>query len=63
MWILWLIFRYVVDEYCTVRRGFVARSFLDALTIGGPHGTPRPIELHAHDPARKHKRDSTASNH
>ncbi len=47
-------FRYVVDEYCTVRRGLVARSFLDALTVGGPYGTPRPIELHAHDPARKH---------
>jgi len=42
----------VVDEYCTVRRGAVVRQFLDALTIGGPHGTPRPIELHAHDPAR-----------
>nr|CAG4650862.1 EOG090X03SX [Simocephalus serrulatus] len=47
-----VLLRYVVDEYCTVRRGLIARSFLDALTIGGPHGTPRPIELHAHDPAR-----------
>ncbi|XP_057372549.1 conserved oligomeric Golgi complex subunit 6-like [Daphnia carinata] len=47
-----VLLKYVVDEYCTVRRGLVARSFLDALTIGGPHGTPRPIELHAHDPAR-----------
>ena len=29
-------------------------SFLlvDALTKGGPHGTPKPIELHAHDPPR-----------
>ncbi|XP_032790480.1 conserved oligomeric Golgi complex subunit 6 [Daphnia magna] len=47
-----VLLKYVVDEYCTVRRGLVARSFLDALTVGGPHGTPRPIELHAHDPAR-----------
>ncbi len=52
-----LTYRYVIDEYCTVRRGLVARSFLDALTIGGPHGTPRPIELHAHDPARINKID------
>ncbi|XP_046652991.1 conserved oligomeric Golgi complex subunit 6-like [Daphnia pulicaria] len=47
-----ILLKYVVDEYCTVRRGLVARSFLDALTVGGPYGTPRPIELHAHDPAR-----------
>lgn len=45
--------RYIVDEFCTVRRSVVVRSFLDALTKGGPNGTPRPIELHAHDPARK----------
>ena len=44
--------RYVVDEYCTARRSVVVRSFLDALTVGGPHGTPRPMELHAHDPPR-----------
>jgi hypothetical protein len=44
--------RYVVDEYCTARRSIVVRSFLDALTVGGPHGTPRPMELHAHDPPR-----------
>ena len=45
-------FRYVVDEYCTARRAIVVRSFLDALTVGGPYGTPRPMELHAHDPPR-----------
>ena len=28
------------------------RGFLDALTIGGPGGAPRPIELQAHDPLR-----------
>jgi len=42
----------VIDEYCQARRTFVTRSFLDALTLGGPGGTPRPIELHAHDPQR-----------
>nr|CAG4636061.1 EOG090X03SX [Eubosmina coregoni] len=47
-----VLLKYVIDEYCTVRRAVVVRSFLDALTVGGPHGTPRPIELHAHDPAR-----------
>ncbi len=46
------VYRYVVDEYCTARRSVVVRSFLDALTVGGPHGTPRPMEVHAHDPPR-----------
>lgn len=27
-------------------------SFSTALTRGGPHGLPRPIEIHAHDPLR-----------
>lgn len=34
------------------RRSSVARAFIDALTRGGPGGTPRPIELQAHDPIR-----------
>lgn len=42
----------VIDEYCQARRTFLTRSFLDALTLGGPGGTPKPIELHAHDPQR-----------
>lgn len=42
----------VLDEYCAARRGGLTRAFLDALTLGGPGGTPRPIELHAHDPQR-----------
>ena len=44
--------RYVLDEYCAARRQLLVRSFVDALTVGGPGGTPRPIELHAHDPPR-----------
>jgi hypothetical protein len=28
------------------------RAFIDALTQGGPGGTPKPIEMHAHDPKR-----------
>jgi hypothetical protein len=27
-------------------------AFHAALTVGGPGGTPRPIEMHAHDPLR-----------
>jgi hypothetical protein len=35
-----------------IRRHSVARAFIDALTRGGPGGTPRPIELQAYDPIR-----------
>lgn len=28
------------------------QRFITALTRGGPGGTPRPIEMHAHDPRR-----------
>lgn len=35
-----------------IRRNSVTRAFIDALTRGGPGGTPRPIELQAHDPIR-----------
>ena len=48
----YIIARYVIDEYCIARKAVVVRSFLDALTVGGAHGTPRPMELHAHDPPR-----------
>ncbi|KAK2573270.1 Conserved oligomeric Golgi complex subunit 6 [Acropora cervicornis] len=43
---------YTLDEYGTARRTAVVRCFIDALTRGGPGGTPRPIELHSHDPVR-----------
>ena len=46
------LFRLVLDEFCTARRSLLVKAFLDALTIGGPYGTPKPIELHAHDPLR-----------
>nr|CAD7568801.1 unnamed protein product [Timema californicum] len=46
------ICRYVLDEYCTSRRSVLVRAFIDALTQGGPGGTPKPIEMHAHDPKR-----------
>lgn len=47
-----VLFRYSLDEYGTARRSAIVRSFIDALTKGGSSGTPRPIELHSHDPLR-----------
>ncbi|ELU12375.1 hypothetical protein CAPTEDRAFT_181210, partial [Capitella teleta] len=47
-----VLFRYSLDEFGTARRTAIVRSFIDALTRGGPGGTPRPIELHSHDPLR-----------
>ena len=41
-----------MDEFGTARRSTVVRGFIDALTRGGPGGTPRPIEMHSHDPLR-----------
>ncbi|KAK3827554.1 MAG: oligomeric Golgi complex subunit 6 [Benniella sp.] len=45
-------FRPILEELVHVRRNAILRAFIDALTRGGPGGTPRPIELHAHDPLR-----------
>ncbi|XP_041348478.1 conserved oligomeric Golgi complex subunit 6-like [Gigantopelta aegis] len=47
-----VLFKYSLDEFGTARRSAVVRGFIDALTRGGPGGTPRPIELHSHDPLR-----------
>jgi hypothetical protein len=47
-----VLFDYVIEEYISSRRQHLVRLFLDALTVGGPGGTPRPIEMHAHDPTR-----------
>jgi hypothetical protein len=44
--------RSILEELVHVRRNAILRAFIDALTRGGPGGTPRPIELHAHDPLR-----------
>ncbi|KAI7868480.1 oligomeric Golgi complex subunit 6 [Spinellus fusiger] len=42
----------ILDELSAARRDAVSRAFIDALVRGGPHGTPRPIELQAHDSQR-----------
>lgn len=47
-----LLFQYVLTEFATARRTCVVRGFIQALTRGGPGGTPCPIELHSHDPLR-----------
>uniref|UniRef100_T1IZR2 Conserved oligomeric Golgi complex subunit 6 n=1 Tax=Strigamia maritima TaxID=126957 RepID=T1IZR2_STRMM len=48
-----VLFQYAIDEFTTARRAAVVRDFIDALTRGGgPGRSPRPIELHSHDPLR-----------
>ncbi|XP_069747825.1 conserved oligomeric Golgi complex subunit 6 isoform X4 [Narcine bancroftii] len=47
-----VLYNYILDELGTARRSAVVRGFIDALTRGGPGGTPRPIEMHSHDPLR-----------
>ncbi|XP_051521056.1 conserved oligomeric Golgi complex subunit 6 isoform X2 [Myxocyprinus asiaticus] len=47
-----VLYKYTLDEFGTARRSAVVRGFIDALTRGGPSGTPRPIEMHSHDPVR-----------
>lgn len=50
--LLQVLLKYTLDEFAGARRGAVVRCFIDALTRGGPGGTPRPIELYSHDPVR-----------
>merc|ERR1712086_490619 len=40
------------DEFITARKSVLLRQFLEALTIGGRGGMPRPIDLLAHEPTR-----------
>ena len=47
-----VLFQHVIDEFITSRRAALVRGFIEALTVGGPGGAPRPIELHAHEPTR-----------
>ncbi|KAI9319355.1 oligomeric Golgi complex subunit 6 [Dichotomocladium elegans] len=47
-----VLFQTILDELAVARREAIARAFITALTRGGPGGTPRPIELQAHDSLR-----------
>ncbi len=38
--------------FTSIYGAIYVRSFIGALTRGGPGGMPRPIEMHAHDPRR-----------
>eukprot|EP00026_Physarum_polycephalum_P002347 Phypoly_transcript_02353.p1 GENE.Phypoly_transcript_02353~~Phypoly_transcript_02353.p1 ORF type:complete len:697 (-),score=97.91 Phypoly_transcript_02353:629-2719(-) len=43
---------YCLSDVGTYRCKALLKGFINALTIGGPNGMPRPIEVHAHDPIR-----------
>ncbi|KAL3666305.1 hypothetical protein V7S43_008557 [Phytophthora oleae] len=45
-------YNYCKESLTTSRRSLIVRRFIMALTVGGPNGIPRPIEMHAHDPVR-----------
>ena len=47
-----VLFDFCVSELSSARHTAVARTFIAALTRGGVGGTPRPIEMHSHDPIR-----------
>jgi hypothetical protein len=46
------VYSYCLEEIGTARNKTLVKSFIDALTKGGPNGTPRPIEMQSHDPRR-----------
>lgn len=45
-------YKHCCQEISSTRRMLLIRRFLEALTLGGADGTPRPIEMSAHDPPR-----------
>ncbi|KAG9307314.1 hypothetical protein G9A89_017142 [Geosiphon pyriformis] len=47
-----VLFQSCLEELVYIRRNTIIRLFMDALTRGGPNGTPRPIEIHVDDPMR-----------
>ncbi|KAL7288451.1 hypothetical protein TKK_0017533 [Trichogramma kaykai] len=48
-----VLFKYILDEYCTNRRSTIVSAFIDALTLGKGQGSDsNPIEMHANDPKR-----------
>ncbi|CAG8527849.1 660_t:CDS:10 [Paraglomus brasilianum] len=46
------LFQYCLEDLVHIRRTAILNLFMNALTRGGPNGTPKPIESHAHDPFR-----------
>jgi hypothetical protein len=47
-----VLLAHCLEEIASQRQNALVRSFVMAVTQGGPSGTPRPIEMHAHDPQR-----------
>lgn len=49
-----VLFKYIIDEYCTSRRSVIVGAFIDALTLGSKskEGGASPIEMRADDPTR-----------
>eukprot|EP01132_Coremiostelium_polycephalum_P009376 gene9376-11518_t len=47
-----LLLRYCLEDISTYRSKVIGTGFITALTLGGPNGVPRPIEINAHDPQR-----------
>lgn len=47
-----VLLAYCLDDVAKTRSKAVVDGFMDALTVGGPNGVPRPIDMHAHDPKR-----------
>lgn len=43
---------YALEDIGKTRGAALGHAFAAALTVGGPGGVPRPIEMHAHDPLR-----------
>ncbi|KAF2074632.1 hypothetical protein CYY_004071 [Polysphondylium violaceum] len=47
-----LLLKHCLDEVADLRGKCISTGFITALTMGGPNGIPRPIEINAHDPLR-----------
>lgn len=48
-----VLFKYIIDEYCTTRRSIIVDAFIDALTLRTKDkGSINPIEMRADDPTR-----------
>ncbi|EKX41562.1 component of oligomeric golgi complex 6 [Guillardia theta CCMP2712] len=46
------LYKVCLEDLAVSRRQALHKRFVAALSRGGPGGTPKPIEIHAHDPLR-----------
>eukprot|EP01130_Rhizamoeba_saxonica_P000955 TRINITY_DN10833_c0_g1_i1.p1 TRINITY_DN10833_c0_g1~~TRINITY_DN10833_c0_g1_i1.p1 ORF type:complete len:632 (-),score=112.03 TRINITY_DN10833_c0_g1_i1:39-1691(-) len=47
-----VLLSFCLEIFGNTRKKTIKKCFLNALTVGGEGGMPRPIEIHAHDPFR-----------